>query len=176
MACTLTSGRTNPCKDAIGGMKAAYLIDYQEDAFTVSGGTATAIDAGVTVCYKYELLADGNTLVETIASDENTGTSTYTQALTMALKKQTKESAAELKLMVAARPIVVVQLRSGEYKIVGLEDGCTTTGTIESGGAKGEFNGYNITMTAIETQPAPTLDSATVTALLALVSGTNVTP
>ena len=176
MACLLTSGRTEPCKDAIAGLKAAYFIDFVEDSFTVTAGEATAISEDVTDVYKYELLADGNTLVETFTSDQNNGTSIYEQVLTMALKKQNKDTAVELALIVKARPIVVVQDRAGAYRIVGISDGTVATGTIESGGAKADFNGYNITLTATEVTPAPYLDGATVTALLALVSATNINP
>ena len=35
MACLLTTGRTEPCRDAIGGLKALYLFDFIEDSFTV---------------------------------------------------------------------------------------------------------------------------------------------
>ena len=176
MACLLTSGRTEPCKDAIGGLKAIYLLDYLEDSFTIAAGEATAIDAGVTEVFKYELLADGNTLVETFTADQNNGTSIYEQALTVALKKQDADSATELSLIVKARPIAVVQFRDGSYRIVGISDGTVATGDIQSGGAKADFNGYNLTLTATEVLPAPTLDSSTVTALLALVSATNINP
>lgn len=176
MACVLTSGRTEPCRDAISGLKASYFIDYQEDLFTIVAGEATAIDAGVTEVFKYELLADGNTLVETFTADQNNGTSIYEQVLTMALKKQDKDTANELSLIVKARPIVVVQFRDGTYKVIGISDGTVATGDIQSGGAKADFNGYNLTLTATEVAPAPQLDSATVTALLALVSATNINP
>ena len=176
MACVLTSGRTEPCKDAIGGIKAAYFLDFEEDSFTVVAGEATAINAEVTEVFKYELLSDNNTLVETFTSDQNNGTSTYEQVLTLALKKQNKETANELALIVKARPVVVVQYRDGSYKIVGISDGTVSTGDIQSGGAKADFNGYNLTLTATEVLPAPTLDAATVTALLAIVSATNINP
>jgi|SRR6056297_379777 len=176
MACILTSGRTEPCRDAIGGLKAVYLLDYLDDAFTVAAGEVTAIDAAVTDVYKYELLADGNTFVETVTADQNNGTTVYEQVLTVALKKQTKESANELDIVSKARPIVVVEYRDGRYVVQGIEDGTVVTGDSQSGGAKADFNGYNRTFTSTETSPAPELDSATVTALLALVSATNVTP
>lgn len=176
MACTLTSGRTEPCRDAIGGLKAAYFIDFVEDSFTIAAGEATAIDAAVTEVFKYELLADGNTMVETFTADANNGTSIYEQVLTLALKKQDADTANELALIVKSRPIVVVQHRDGSYKIVGISDGTVATGDIQSGGAKADFNGYNLTLTATEVLPAPSLDSSTITALLALVSATNINP
>ena len=169
MACTLTQGRLEPCRDAIGGIKAVYLIDYQEDAFTISAGEITAIDAGVTDAYKYELMSDNNTLVETFTADANNGTSIYEQVLTMALKKQDKATASELAIIVKARPIAIVQFRDGNYRAVGVSDGTVATGDIQSGGAKADFNGYNLTLTATEVEPAPYLDESTITALLALV-------
>ena len=176
MACVLTSGRTEPCKDSIGGLKNVYFLDFIEDAFTVAAGEATAIDAAVTEVFKYELLNDGNTFIETFTADQNAGTSIYEQVLTLALKKQTLASANELDLLVKGRPIVVVEDRMVNYKVAGISDGTVITGDLQSGGAKAEFNGINLTVTATETSPAPYLDSATETAFLALVSATNVTP
>lgn len=176
MACVLTSGRTEPCYDAIGGIKAAYSIDYQEDAFTIVAGEATAIDVGVTVTYKYLLNHTGNSFIETPTADSDTGTTTYAQALVMSLKKQTKASANEIHLLLKAHPIWVVQDRMDNYKIIGLSDGSVGTGTTESGGEKNSFNGYNLTFSATETEPAPYLDTATTAAFILLVSATNVTP
>ena len=59
MACNLTSGRTEPCKDAVGGVKKAILCDYVEAPFTVSAGQATAINAGVTEVFQYDLRGHG---------------------------------------------------------------------------------------------------------------------
>lgn len=176
MACLLTTGRTEPCSDAIGGLKKLYLVDFVEDSFTITAGEATAIDAAVTVAYEYELLADGNTLVETFTEDRNAGTSIYEQVLTVALKKQDKDTANELALIVKSRPIAIVLDRMGNYKVVGISDGTVASGDIQSGGAKAEFNGYNLTLTATETLPAPSLDAATETAFLLLVSATQINP
>lgn len=176
MSCILTRGRTEPCRDAVGGLRAMYLLNFIEDSFTLAAGEATAINAAVTEVFKYELVADGNNLVETGTQDPNAGTTTYEQVLSVVLKKQTKESANELAILMRARLVVVVQHRDGSYRVVGLEDGTFQTGDFQSGGAKAEFNGYNLTFTATETQPAPYLDAATITALEAIVSATNVEP
>lgn len=174
--CLLTSGRTEPCSDGIGGNKKAYFINFVENAFTVTSGEATAISADVTEVFEYELLNDSNTFTETFTQDINAGTSTYEQVLVLALKKQDLATAREIDKIVKGRPIVVVKDRMGNLKVCGLSDGTVATGDIASGGAKAEFNGYNLTLTATETSPAPFLDSATVTALEALVSATEINP
>lgn len=176
MACILTTGRTEPCKDAIGGIKAVYITDWLEDSFTVASGEATAMNVLLTSAYQFDLLADGNTFEEAFTADTNNGTSIYEQTLNLALKKQDVATAAELSLIVKGRPIIVVQDRMDNYRVMGVVDGTNATGTITSGGAKGDFNGYNITFNATETLPAPFLDSATETAFLAVVSATQINP
>jgi hypothetical protein len=175
MACLLTSGRTEPCKDAIGGVKKAFFMDYEENAFTVSAGAATAIAVGVTEVFEYELRAVENTLEEVLVSDKNTGTTVNTQTLTLRLKKQGATTANQVQLMAYARPIIVVMMNDGSYKAVGISEGMDLTeSSIVSGGARADFNGYDLTFTAEEAKLAPFLDGATITALLALVSETNI--
>ena len=165
MACVLTSGRTEPCFDAIGGIKAAYSVDYLEDAFTVVAGEVTALNVGLTVTYKYVLNHPGNTFTEAPTSDSDTGTTTYAQSLVMSLKKQTKASANEIHLLLKSRPIWVVQDRMDNYKVMGLSDGTTGTGETQSGGEKNSFNGYNLTFASVETEPSPYLDATALAAL-----------
>lgn len=176
MACVFTTGREEPCKDAVGGLKVAYSADFIEDPFTVAAGEATAINAGLTVAYQFDLNSPENTFTETDGANNSNGTTVYTQTLTLHLKKQTKASMNEIHLLLKARPIWVMKDRNGNYRAMGISDG--STGTIESttGGDKEEFNGYDLTFVSKEPEPAPHLDSATVTAWLALVSGTQETP
>jgi len=176
MACVFTTGRGEPCKDAIGGLKVAYSIDFTADSFTVVAGEGTALAAGVTVSYQFDLNATGNTFTETATADNDAGTTTYAQELKLSFKKQTKASAAEIHLLLKARPVWVVKDRNGSYKVMGISDGTTGTSEGLSGGGKEEFTGYNLTFTATETEPAPYLDSSTTTAFLAVVSGTQETP
>lgn len=175
MACLINSGRKVPCKDTQGGLKAAYFINYIEDAFTVTAGEATAINVAVTEVFKYELRNDGNIFTEAVVSDKNTGTTTNTETLTLALPKLDKDTALQVDLQAKGRPIIVVQDRNGNYRVAGFSEGMDLTGSdINSGGARADFNGFNLTFTAMEGSTAPYLDSATITALLALVSATDI--
>lgn len=177
MACNITSNRTEPCKDSLGGNKKAFFINYIEDAFTVTAGEATAINVAVTDVFQYDLRADGNTAVESPVSNKNTGTTVNTQTITLALKKQDKDTSLEVDLMAKGRPIIVMQDRNGNYKAFGISEGMDLTASdINSGGAQSDFNGYNLTFTAMEGSLAPFLDSETITALEGLVSETTITP
>lgn len=179
MACLLTTGRTEPCRDAVGGLKTLYLLDFVEDSFTITAGEATAVsgDIGASSVYKYDLLADGNTFTESGgAPDESTGTSVITQTGTAVLKKQDKDTANEINILKKARPVAVWKFRDGSYKVQGIEDGTVISVEVASGGAKADFNGYTLTLTSTVIDLAPTLDSATVTAFEALVSSTQINP
>jgi len=177
MACDQTKGRLEPCKNSTGGSKAAYFVNFLEDAFTVVAGEVTAIDVGVTEVFKYDLRADANTLEQAVVTDKNTGVTLVTQTTNLALKKLDKDTNNELKLMAQGRPYIIVQDRNDNYHLVGETEGNDVTGGSSlTGAAKADFNGYNLTFTAEEPCFAPLLDSATVTALLALVSASNIDP
>jgi len=74
MACDITAGRLRACKDGIGGVGELYLFNFVENPFTVASGVATAINPLLTEAFKFELEGDGNTLVQDMVSDRNTGT------------------------------------------------------------------------------------------------------
>jgi hypothetical protein len=175
MACALTSGRTEPCKNGVGGLKKAYFMDYVENAFTVTNGEATAINVAITEVFDYVLRATNNTLTEALVSAKDTGTTVNTQTLEVRLKKQDAATSNQIKLMAHGRPIIVVVGNDNSHKVMGISEGCDLTGSnIQSGQGRADFNGYDLTFTAEEVELAPTLNSATVTALEALISDTNI--
>lgn len=169
MACNLTTGRSRVCKDSLGGNSTLYLFDWVEDPFTVASGEATAINAAITSVFEYELEGDSNTLVENMVSDRNTGTRVNTQTLTIALKKIDAATSAELNLVAANFVGAVIKDRNGVYHALGIDDGMDFTIDQATGGAKTDLNGYTLTGVATTSSLSPKLDSATVTALEALV-------
>lgn len=169
MSCDITAGRLKGCKDAIAGMSKVYLFNFVENPFTVVNGVATAINPLLTEVFQYDLIGDGNTFVESMVGDRNTGTSPNTQTLTLALHKITKEDNYQFNLLVYGYPQAIVKDRMGNYMVVGITEGIDFTVSPTTGGAKADFNGYNLTGVATESALAPMLDAATITALLALV-------
>lgn len=175
MSCAITQGRQEPCLGTVGGIKAFYALNFLEDAFTVSAGEATAIDAGVTEVFKYDLEGDtNNDFQETETVDRATGTALNEQVLTLMLKKLSPKSSVELSLLVKSRAIIVVQDNMDNYRIMGLKRGVSGTVNPVTGTSLSDANGYNITLNGKEDALAPFLDSSTITALEALVSATNI--
>ena len=66
----------------------------------------------------------------------------------------TKEDHKELKLLAAARPHVIIVDKNDNVFMMGLKEGADlSAGTVSTGNALGDFNGYNLTFTAQETSP-----------------------
>lgn len=161
MACDLTRGRKEPCKDVVGGLKAIYFTDFgdlgtvtkTDDEITDLSGTFTA--------FKYELKGSSSFEQAVTASREN-GTVFYEQTLNLTLKKLSKEDNKELKLLAYGRPHVAVEDYNGNVFLMGLEHGADVSGgSIVSGASMGDLSGYTLTLTAQEREPANFIDSPT---------------
>ena len=164
MACDLTLGRKEPCKDSIGGLKNIYFVAFgglgtvslTNDEITNLTGASGSLTA-----FKYEV--KGNSSFEqTITSSRETGTTFFDQTLTLTLKKLTKEDNKELKLLAYGRPHVAIEDYNGNVFMMGLENGSDVNGgTIVTGAAMGELSGYTLTLNAQEPLPANFMDSDT---------------
>ena len=163
MACDLTKGRKEPCKDVVGGLKAVYFTDFG-DLGTVSQTSDEITDmTGTFTAYKYELKG-GSSFEQTITSSRENGTTFFDQTLNLTLKKLSKEDNAEIKLLAFGRPHVAVEDYNGNVFVMGLEHGAEVTGgTIVTGTAMGDLSGYTLTLNAQELKPANFVDSPSAT-------------
>ena len=166
------------CKNAVAGIRAIYLANWDEYDMVTASGTASGhviTDLGdLTEVYKYEVKNDGNSFVETIESDRNNGTTVFNQVLTAVLTKISKQKSVQIKLLAWGRVIAFIEFNSGDFLTIGLENGAEVTGTTNVEGAITGANNYTLTFTGMEREPAYFLDEATITALKALVSSDNI--
>lgn len=168
MACDISAGRLRVCKDSLGGNSTLYLYNELADPFTIVAGEATAMNVALTANYKFELEGDLNTLVQSMVGDRNAGSKFNTQTLTVVLKKMDAATNAQFNLLVAGYSQAVVVDRNGNYLSVGADDGIDWTVESNTGGAKADGNIYTLTGVATTADLSPILDSATVTAFLAV--------
>ncbi len=163
MACLLTQGRQEVCKESVGGLQGVYFINYTTGSFTKNGsGQVTALPSGSTVYY-YELKGN-SAYTETVNTSRDNGTTFFSQELTLNLKKLTNEMTTQLKLMAYGRPQIVVWTMNGDALLVGEKEGAdVTAGTIQTGGAMGDLYGYSVTFTGQEALPASFLSGSTTT-------------
>ena len=178
MACDLTTGRKVPCKDAVGGLKTVYFIDYGDlGAITYDVTNTDAIDSfgGTPTAYKYDL--KGNSSFEqTVNSSRENGTTFYEQTLNLTLTKLDKATNKELKLVAYGRPHVIVEDYNGNLFVMGLLHGAEVTGgTIVTGAAMGDLTGYTLVMTGQEQVAANFIDN-TLAAAGVTVSANQINP
>ena len=170
MACSdITQGIGLECKNNLGGNQKLYIFNHLEDAFTIVNGEATAINPLLTEAFEFDIKGDGHILEQNVVSDRNTYTTVNTQTLTVLLGRIDAVKNATLNFLIDGFPMAVIRDRNDNYHAVGLLDGIDFTNVATTGGAKTDFNGYTLTGTSIVKDLAPILDSATVTAFLALV-------
>ena len=161
MACNLSAGRNEPCKESVGGLTGVYFLNYTTASFTTNAnGEITAFPSGSTVYY-YDLKGNSS-YTETVNSSRDNGTTFFSQELTLNLKKLTNEMTTQLKLMAYGRPQIVVNTMAGDSLLVGKTQGAdVTAGTIQTGAALGDLYGYSVTFTGLEQLPANFISGST---------------
>jgi hypothetical protein len=165
MACNLTIGRNEPCKDSIGGLDSVYFVNYTSGSLASSSQANTdalieSLPTGLTV-YQYQLKGNSS-YTETVNSSRDNGTTFFSQELVLNLKKLTNEMTTQLKLMAYGRPQIFVHTSAGDTLLVGQREGADVTGgTIQTGAALGDLYGYSVTFTGLEPFPAAFVSGST---------------
>lgn len=162
MACLITQGREEVCKESVGGLQAVYFMNYDSASFDKNVDGEINDLAGYTV-YKYELKGT-SAYTETVNSSRDNGTTFFSQEVTVNLKKLTNEMTTQLKLLAYGRPQIIVHTKNGEALLVGEREGADlTAGSIQTGAGLGDLYGYSMTFTGTEQLPAAFLNGATST-------------
>ena len=172
MACTLISkGRGLDCNRISGGVKNIYFGVYDKfvDPIETTGivqstGEITDIEmvAGTgSGLFRYTTPLGVASITETITGSRENGTIFYTPTVNLLLNRLTKEDQNQIKLLGQTKLVIFAELNAtlasnGHNVIVGL--GVTNgmelnAGTMDSGAAFGDRNGYTLTFDGLE--PAP---------------------
>lgn len=153
----ITSGRTEPCNDNIGGVVNIYLFTYVEyRRYQIEVTNNTLVTYPSTTIYEYQLRADGNNFTEDLQTDED-GIS-YAQSVTGVLK-QVLPDYLETASLLNKRVGCIIKNRLGNFQIIGLYNGCRVPDVgFTSGGSRTDFNGANISISANETKQAFYID------------------
>ena len=183
MSCDISHGRLEPCKDAVGGLRNIYILNYglydeTDITYDTTAGYEDQITAitlpALSSIYKFELKGT-NSFEQTITSSRENGTTFFEQVLTVMLKKQDAITHKQIKLLSYGRPNIIVENNNGQYFIAGLLRGMdVTAGTIANGTALGDMNGYSLTFTGQEATPANFLDASTQAQLVTLLNNPTV--
>lgn len=151
MACNITAGRLEGCKDAVGGLTAVYFVNFGDaEGWTATDEEITAVGAGTPpTAYKYDLRGT-STFEQSLTSSRDNGTTYAEQTLTVSLKKQDSTTHKEVKLLAYGRPHIIVEDNNGNFFVMGEDYGAEMTASTSTGAAMGDKSGYELTFVAME--------------------------
>jgi len=174
MACTLISkGRGLDCNRISGGVKNIYFGVYDKFVDPINGtgivqasGEITDIEmvAGTgSGLFRYTTPLGVASISESITGSRDNGTIFYTPTVNLILNRLTKEDQNQIKLLGQTKLVIFAELNAtlasnGHNVIIGL--GVTNgmelnAGTMDSGAAFGDRNGYTLTFDGLEPIPFP---------------------
>ena len=173
MACTnLTKGRSLECNRIAGGVKYIYFSVYDQiSSFaydTANPLEIDTIDFGGSTIFRYTTPTGVASVTETITGSTENGTIFYAPQVNVIFNRLTKEDQNEIKLLGQTKVRIFAQLNeqlaNGHDVIlaIGMENGLSlNSGTIESGAAFGDRNGYSLTFDGMEAIPMSMLEDYT---------------
>lgn len=175
MACTaLTKGRGVDCNRISGGVKYIYFWVLDESATYAYDATDKSeidtINFNNANIYRYTMPIGVSSLTDTIVGSRDNGTVYYTPTVQVLFNKLTKEDQEEIKLLASTKVRMFVQLNqqySNAHDMIlacGMENGMElNAGTIDTGAAWGDKNGYTLTFDGMEKVPTAVLEDFTTT-------------
>ena len=173
MACTnLTKGRLLECNRIAGGVKFIYFSVYDEiTSFAYDSSHPLEIDTidfGGNTIYRYTMPTGVASVTETVTGSTENGTIFYAPQVNVIFNRLTKEDQNEIKLLGQTKVRIFAQLNeqlaNGHDVIlaIGMENVLSlNSGTIESGAAFGDRNGYSLTFDGMEAVPMSMLEDYT---------------
>jgi YD repeat-containing protein len=159
MSCYISAGVTvDTCEVGIGGIKKIYIVGGgQLTGFTydvedqVTGVTATA---GTTL-YGFNLKRGVSSLTQTISKNYENGSLFFEQVLNIVLYKMDKTKRNQILMLAVNDYLQVVAVDNNDVQyLLGEVRGMTLGGTITTGTALADRNGFELAFTAQEPQPA----------------------
>ena len=157
MACDISRGRLEECKDSVGGISAVYFVNKGDlGAITYDATDTDVIDtvAGTPSAYKFDVRGTSS-FTETPTVSRDNGTAFFEQAMELVLPKLTKKDHNTVKLLAYGSPHVIIEDNNGNFFLAGLEYGMDISGgSIATGAAMGDMSGYTLSFTGMEKVPA----------------------
>jgi hypothetical protein len=140
------------------------------------------IDMGTNSIYKYTLPLGVSSATDTIVGSRENGTIYYTPTIEVIYNKLSKEDQAEIKLLGATKTIIFAELNqqilANSHNVIiamGMVNGMElNAGTMVSGAAWGDRNGYNLTFDGMEAEPFAMVKDYTTTPFDNLDSGAQI--
>lgn len=154
MACAISAGYTIDCRENVGGVKAIYIAEFGNITVNEVSGLVTGITKVTGKrFYKFEVpRATANTSSNATASEEN-GSLFFTHQVVFPLNKRDATTRNIITTLAKAKIVAVTEDNDGKFRMFGKGQGLYLASTeAGSGTAMADRNGYNITLTGMQTE------------------------
>ena len=167
--CVIIEGISLDCKGVAGGIDTIYLAEFENvSSITASSG----IVSGITMVagkkfFEYKVRPENSTFTQEQTFSKENQSYFSAQTLTFDIFKMSAKNRNIIKLLVQNRILAIVKSTEGTYWLLGETRGMDVTTVSESTGkAMGDKNGSMLTLVVNEPDPANTVNSGIIAALL----------
>lgn len=176
MACNcstlLTGGIAKGCENNIGGVQKIYITDLcNVDTITAADGVISDINmitsSPVALFYEFSFNRNTSDFVENATVNVENGSLFYDQTVTLVIPRRESSKRNVLALLMQKDVAVIVKDQNGLYWYLGETNGLYVSELPSATGkAKGDLNGYTITLKGEEPAQAQEVDEAAVLAVI----------
>jgi hypothetical protein len=170
MSCFISSGLALGCSDGIGGIKKIYIVggatgEVTGLTYNVSGEITGATSASGTTIYGFELKRNTSSLSQNITKSFENGTVFFEQVLTAVFFKYDQDKRNQVKILSQNDQIQIIAIDQNDVQYyLGQTNGMYLSGgSAATGTAYGDRNGFELTFTGQEQEPARVIDGALAT-------------
>ena len=182
--CDITSGFALGCRDNTGGIRNIFILSGSISNITYNNtqqGLITGI-SGSGSFYQFELFRQTSDFSEGISSVPENGTVFYEQTVNAVFFKMQSSTRNQVRTLAKNPELqIIVETNNGsvdgigKFFLVGQRNGAQLlNGTAQSGTGFGDLNGYNLTFTGQEPDPASEV-SGSATSFSNVLSGITIT-
>lgn len=171
MGCKVTSGFSKGCRDNAGGIIEVLISNFPSgytgaEWYNVTGGTIDSI-SGISL-FQFIPNKNSSSWTEEIQSSVENGTIGYNVSVNMVFAKNDADKRNTIKLLGEANLIAIVRDKNEKYWLLGPQSGLElSAGTGQSGVMLNDLNGWNITLSGSETEPAYEVSASIISGLMA---------
>ena len=169
--CDIVSGFTLGCRDNTGGLKNIYILSGSIGSTSGTEGLISVISGSGTF-YKFELTRQTGDFTETINASLENGTIFYEQTVNAPFHKLQSSTRNQIRTLAKNPDIfMIVETNNSEtgtvFFLLGQTRGLTLSGgQAQTGTAFGDLQGYTLTFTGQEPDPASALSGSTLAGVL----------
>lgn len=149
MACNQTlSGLVRDCAPSMGGIVEVYAANRDEiGTITIADDKVSAIATGTGKFKKYAFARNTGSMTSTYNISKENGTTYVATDLVLVFNRMETTKRVEMLALAQNELVLVVKDANGKYWLLGKDEPVTATaGDGQTGTARGDRNGYSITL------------------------------